>query len=150
MKYSAFVTLLGLLFYSCNFCNRLDCVTDNYHGQFRIVRATDGADLVFGPTKIYDKSQIRFYALISSDTTFFDYQTIKFPNTGYDSILHVRFFPKVDVAYMQLSNGDIDTLNISYHIFDTKCCGMITQISNFRFNNSVDIRGSEGTQEIRK
>lgn len=34
--------------------------------------------------------------------------------------------------------------------FDTKCCGTITEITKFRFNNSADIPGSQGTQELRK
>lgn len=149
VKSRAFITIIAVLIYSCQ-CAYLDCITSNYNGQFRIVSATNGADLVFGPTKIYDKAQIRFYALKGSDTTFFEYQTIKFPNTGYDSILYVNFFPKPDVAYMKLSNGDIDTLKITSITYDTKCCGTITEITNFRFNNSVDIPGNNGTQEIRK
>lgn len=135
---------------SCNPCNNLDCVSSNYYGQFRIVRATDGKDLVFGPNKIYDKNQIRFYSLKGTDTTFFDYKVIRFPDTGYDSILYVLFYPKADVAYMRLSNGDIDTFAISYNTFGTKCCGTITEITNFRLNNSVDIPGDKGTQEIKK
>lgn len=144
------IIIIGLLFYSCDPCSNLDCLSSNYFGQFRIVRAADGKDLVFGPNKIYDKNQIKFYSLKGTDTTFFDYQTIKFPNTGYDSILYVNFFPKSDVAYMRLSNGDVDTFNISYNTFNTKCCGTITEITNFRFNNLVDIQGNKGTQEIKK
>jgi hypothetical protein len=144
------IIIVGLLFYSCDPCGNLDCLSSNYYGQFRIVRATDGKDLVFGPNKIYDKNQIKFYSLKGTDTTFFDYQTIRFPNTGYDSILLVNFFPKADVSYMRLSNVDIDTFNISYTTSKTRCCGTITEIENFRFNNSVDITGKNGTQEIRK
>jgi hypothetical protein len=156
LKFLTVIFILGLLFYSCDPgdsgdpCDNLDCIASNYNGQFRIVSATDGKDLVFGPTQIYDKDQIKFYSLTGTDTTFFDYKTIRFPNTGYDSILHVRFFPKADIAYMRLSNGDIDTFSISYNSFNTRCCGTITEITNFRLNNSVDIPGKEGTQEIRK
>ena len=147
-----FTAIITLIFFisACDPCNNLDCLSDNYYGQFRIVSATDGKDLVFGPNKIYDKSQIKFYSLNGTDTAFFDYQTIKFQNIGYDSILYVRFFPKADLAYMRLSNGDIDTLNISYNTFGTKCCGTITKITNFQFNNSVDIPGDKGSQEIKK
>ncbi len=99
---------------------------------------------------MYDKNQIKFYSLNGTDTSFFDYQPMKFPGTGYDSILYVRFFPKAEVAYMRLSNGDVDTLNISYHTFNTKCCGTITEIIKFRLNNSIDIPGDKGTQEIKK
>lgn len=144
------VIFSGLICYSCNRCENLECVSNNYFGQFRIVRISDGKDLVFGPDKIYDKNQIKFYSLKNSDTIFFEYQTIKFSGAGYDSILYVHFFPKADIAYMRLSNNDIDTLNISYNITNTECCGTITAITNFRFNNMTNIPGGQGTQEIKK
>ncbi len=140
----------GFILFSCDPCKNIDCLSDNYSGQFRIVSAGDGKDLIFGPNKIYDKREIKFYSLKGTDTTFFEYETINFGGIGYDSILHVRFFPKTDVAYMRLNNVDIDTLNISFNTFNTKCCGTITEITNFRFNNRTDIPGSEGTQEIKK
>ncbi len=150
LKIKVLTIATGLLFYSCDPCNNLDCISDNYSGQFRIVKATDHKDLIFGPDKIYDKNAIKFYSIEGSDTTFFDYQPMNFSNTGYDSVLYVRFFPKADTAYIRLSNSDIDTLTISYDTFNTKCCGTITEITNFRFNNSLDIPGNKGTQEIKK
>lgn len=150
LKILTLIISLGALFYSCDKCGNLDCLTDNYYGQFRIVRASDGKDLVFGPDKIYDKNKIKFYSLNAADTTFFDYQALRFPGAGYDSILHVRFFPRTDVAYMKLSNADVDTLNISYRSIDTKCCGNITEITKFRLNNTIDIPADQGTQEIKK
>jgi hypothetical protein len=145
-----FVGALILLLQSCLPCSYLDCLTSNYYGQFRIVSAVDGKDLVFGSSKLYDKNRIRFYSFTGIDTTFFEYEVIKFSNTGYDSILYVNFFPQRNIAYMDLGNGDIDTLDISYNTFGTKCCGTITEITNFRFNNSVDIPGNKGTQELKK
>lgn len=150
LKFFTLTIILGSVLFSCNPCAHFDCLSNNYFGQFRIVSAADGKDLVFGPTKIYDKNQIKFYSLHGADTTFFDYETINFANTAYDSILYVHFFPKADIAYMRLSDGDIDTLKISYNTFETKCCGIITEITNFRFNNLIDIPGNKGTQEIRK
>lgn len=138
------------LLFSCDPCSHLDCNTDNYYGQFRIVSAGAGKDLVFGANRVYDKNQIRFFSLKGADTTFFEYQTIKFSGVGYDSILYVRFYPQADVAYMRLSNGDIDTLNISYRTTGTRCCGTITEITKFRYNNTVDISGELGTQELKK
>lgn len=149
-KILALIITIGIALISCDPCRNLDCLSNNDYGQFRIVSATNGNDLVFGPNKIYDKDQFKFYSLKAADTTFFDYQAIKPGGTGYDSILHVRFFPKADTAFMRLSNGDIDTLQITYRIFDTKCCGTISEITKFRFNNSADIPGSQGTQELRK
>jgi hypothetical protein len=144
-----FLLVVSTVVSSCDPCTG-DCIYDNYHGQFRIVSASTGNDLVFGANRVYDKNKFRFYSLKGTDTVFFDYQTIKNPNTGYDSILYVRFFPMADVAYMQLSNGDIDTLGITYNTRNTKCCGTITEITKFRYNNTVDIPGDKGTQEIKK
>jgi hypothetical protein len=147
-KFALIAILSGVLFHSCDRCHNLDCPT-NYHGQFRIVSAIDGKDLVFGPNKIYDKDQIKFYSIKGADTTYFGFYTFKSPN-GYDSILNVLFFPKNEIAYMRLSNGDVDTLTISYNTFETECCGITDNISNFRFNNSVDLPGDKGTQVIQK
>ena len=140
----------GLVFYSCNPCNYLKCAGDNIYGRFRITSAVDGKDLVFGQNSIYDKDDIRFYSLNGSDTIFFDYKNIEFRGDGYDSILHVQFFPKADTAFMLLSDGDIDTIKLSYRKVDSKCCGITTEISNYRFNDKFDLPGSNGTQEIKK
>ena len=150
VKLTVLIVALGLVVPACNPCKNLDCITDNYYGQFRIVSAADGKDLVFGPNKVYDKDKIRFYSLKGTDTTFFQYEAIRFPQSGYDSVLAIKFYPKADIAYLQLSNSDVDTLAISYAITQTKCCGTITEIKNFRFNNVVDIPGGKGTQEIKK
>lgn len=139
-----------ILVYSCDPCSNLDCITSNYHGQFRIVAATDGSDLVFGQTKVYDKDQISFYSVKGTDTTFFQSETIRFPGAGYDSILYVYFFPEAETAYMKLNDLDVDTLKIFYSTRGTKCCGTVTEITKFRLNNSLDIPGNNGTQEIRK
>ena len=142
-----FVT--GLLISSCNPCNNLDCLSSNFNGQFKIVGRTDGKNLVFGRDKIYDKSKIKFYSLKGSDTTFFELQT-GVSYSELDSILNITFFPKTDIVYMRLSSNDTDTLNIFYKTYDSKCCGTITEITKFRLNNSVDIPGDQGTQEIKK
>ena len=142
--------ILPAVFFSCDPCNNLDCLASNYDAQFRIVSAGTGSDLVFGTNPIYDKNQIKFYSIKGADTSFFEYKTIKSGGTGYDSVLHVHFYPETEVAYMQLGNNDIDTLNISYKTTDSRCCGTITEITNFRYNNRFDIPGSSDTQELNK
>jgi hypothetical protein len=145
------VYLISLFcFLSCDPCRSLDCASSNYYGQFRIVSSTTNKDLVFGPNKVYNKDQINFYSLSGIDTTFFPYQAIYFPGPGYDSILYVNFFPAQDTAFMRLSNGDTDTLQLTYQAKTTKCCGTITEISNFRINNTINIPGTQGTQLIKK
>ena len=149
LKVTLLLIVLPGYFSSCDPCRYLECAPGNIFGQFRIVSASNGNDLVFGPTRIYDASQIRFYSLKGSDTTFLEYQTIRFPGTGYDSILYVLFYPRPGTVFVRLS-GDIDTLAISYETKPkSRCCGPTTNITSFRFNNSVDIPNN-GTQEIKK
>jgi hypothetical protein len=115
------------------------------------VNKTDGKDLVFGPNAIYDQSKIKFYSVKGTDTTFFQYSPVKAPGNGYDSILQVNFHPETTTpVYIKLSNLDTDTLAITYNSYKTKCCGTITEITNFRYNNSIDMPGNKGTQEIKK
>jgi hypothetical protein len=143
--------ICGLTFISCDPCDNLDCIADNHSGQFRVTSKVDGKDLVFGPNAIYDKTKIKFFSLNGIDTIFFQYNHIKFSGIGYDSILHVRFYPELPApAYMKLNDTDTDTLAITYNKFKTKCCGTITEITRFRYNNTIDIPGDQGTQEIRK
>ncbi len=147
----AFILFFVLALVSCDPCDNLDCISDNYFGQFRIVSKTDGKDLVFGPDAIYDKTKIRFYSLNGADTMFFSYEPLKFAGVGYDSILYVNFFPETKTpAYIKLNDLDTDTLTITYNTFSTKCCGTITEIVKFRYNNSIDIPGDQGTQALRK
>ena len=148
LKFTLLVIFSGVLFHSCNRCDNLDCPS-NYHGQFRIVSAIDGKDLLFGPNKIYDHDQIEFYSVNGADITYFGFSPIIVPGAS-DSILFVRFYPINELVYMRLGNGDVDTLNISYDTFDSKCCGIMVNISNFRLNNSIDLPVDQGIQEIKK
>ena len=149
--YSFFAFILTLMLTSCDPCRNLDCISDNYFGQFRIVSKAGGKDLVFGPNAIYNPKKIKFYSLNGTDTTFFQYTPTTFSGKGYDSILYVRFYPEITTpVYIMLNNLDTDTLTITYNTFKTKCCGTITEIKQFRYNNIIDIPGDKGTQEIKK
>jgi hypothetical protein len=145
--------LLGfsnLVFLSCDPCGKLDCISDSYNGQFRIVRSSDGQDMLFGSFSTLDKEKIRFYSLKGTDTTYYQTKAIPYAGTGYDSILHVTFYPPGNGAYIDLGNGDRDTLNITYQTKKIRCCGTITEITNFRFNNRVDLPGDKGVVELKK
>jgi hypothetical protein len=149
--YYFFVSLSVFVLISCDPCKNLDCISDNHYGQFRIVSKIDGKDLVFGNNAIYDHTKIKFYSLNGTDTNFFQYSAIKFSGIGYDSILYVRFYPETTKpTFMKLNNLDTDTLSITYNTYKTKCCGTVTEITKFRYNNIIDILGNQGTQEIKK
>lgn len=151
MNKLSFLLITVIIFISsCDECVNVDCISSNYIGQFRIIRTSDSADLVFGDSSIYDQHRIRFYTLNGNDTNFLDYRPSFFPGGGYDSIVLVNFFPRKDVAYMRLSNGDIDTFQLTYeNIPGTKCCDEAERITSFRFNG-ISIPGGQGTQLIRK
>lgn len=140
-----FVVVIAALFSSC--CSNLDCISDNYSGQFRIVSAADTTDLLFGSTKKYNKDQIKFYSVTGTDSIFFDRMVA---NYDFDSVLLVNFSPRTDRVFMRLSDGDIDTIDLTYETFSSRCCGEITDIKNFRFNNAFDIPGGYDIQLIRK
>lgn len=143
--------LLLIALASCNPCNNLDCLYSNYNGQFRVMSKADNKDLVFGPASIYDKDSIKFFSLKNSDTTLYETKAIRFPTTRYDdSILVVNFLPGTVTAFIQLNSGDTDTLTMTYSSRDTKCCGTIVEIDNFKLNNSTDLGGNGETREIRK
>ena len=148
------VTALTTLLSSCDQCGKVGCASEDFtdlnYRRFSIVDASTRKDLVFGPNPVYDMNLIKFYSLKGLDTTFFGCEPIRYPGGSDDSVLNVHFYPKTDVAYMRLSNGDIDTLNIFYGTIDVRCCGMRTTISKFRYNNAVDIPGDLGPQELRK
>ena len=144
------IAIIATVISSCDFCENIRCDYVPPDGHFRIVSAATGQDLVFGPTGIYDKNEIKFYSLVVTDTTFIDYQAENIGGAGFDSVLEVHFHPSQEVAYMRLNNGDIDTLNISYRTSEHRCCGTNTLITNFRYNNTVDIPGDTGIQVLKK
>ena len=146
-----YAVIIIVSLFSCDRCKYLDCVIDKYTGNFRIVSAETGDDLVFGKHAVYNKDHIKFFSLKGTDTTFFNCQvTTAAGFTNYDGALYVNFYPLTEVAYIRLSEYDIDTLDISYKTIRTECCGTITEITNFRYNNMVDLPASSQTQIIKK
>ena len=145
-----FLALSTMILVACDPCKNLDCKYSNYFGQFRIINKADNKDLVFGSSRIYNKDQISFFTLTGTDTTFFETKAIHFPGSGYDSIITVNFFPAASTVYMRLSNGDVDTLNLVYESTNSKCCGTITEINNFKLNTVTDLGNNSKTREIRK
>ena len=145
------VVFIGVSFYSCDRCSKIGCLSSNYYGQFRIIRVNDSTDMVFGKDKVYDKTKIKFYSLQGADTIFLDYQPYKASYNTFDSVLQVYFYPPVDTAYMRLSDGDIDTLNLTYTTYGSDpCCPSETEITTIRFNNITDFFDSRAVQVITK
>jgi hypothetical protein len=147
------VCLLVLILNSC--CGNLDCITSNYYGQFRIVSASNGEDLIFGQSRIYNKSQIKFFALKGNDTSILELRPAYAPGTGYYSILYVYFYSQhfsapVDTAYLQLTTNDVDTLLLWYEHRNTRCCGKIEEIESINYDGTIDLPGGSNIMELKK
>ena len=74
MRFFLFIltAIIATLLSFCDPCNNLDCVANNYDGQFRIMSANTGNDLVFDTNRVYDKNQITFHSLKGIDTVFLE------------------------------------------------------------------------------
>jgi len=140
------MAIISTLVSSC--CAYVNCSPNDY-ARFRILRASNGEDLVFGPNRLYDKDQIKFYSLHGTDTTFFNYAPIS-GGVGLDSLLYVNFSSLPEVAYIRLSSTDIDTLLVTHGSVKDRCCGTFEAIKKFRYNNALDVSMDAGVQELKK
>jgi len=133
-----FYFILPFIFASCCLANR-KCNQDNLSSRLRIVDKTNGQDLVFGPTKIYDPNFIEFYSLNGADTIFHHYGPGPNPNPSEDSLLFVNFdFRKNETVFVRLSNTDIDTLSLTYQIIDASpCCEDYTMVRSISVGNNI-------------
>jgi hypothetical protein len=128
-----------------------ECMPNTHYAVLRILSASDGRDLVFGPNSVYDRSKIAFYSLRGNDTTFFDYSLEKVNSVGYDSVLIVDFFPAAEMAYMRLDNGDIDTMKLTFRTHKkTSCCNASSELTTITYNNSTALNVRNGDLEIKK
>ena len=122
---------------------------DTFESLFRIISKTDGKDLVYGPTRIYDKSKIKVFSIKGADTTFANYEPYRLVKDGYDSVLHFYFSSKVDTLFIKLSSADIDTINVSYGQTEGRCC-TFNSIRFLNYNNSGALPNYNGTVEFKK
>jgi hypothetical protein len=122
---------------------------DAYETLFRIISKIDGKDLVYGPTRIYDKSKIKVFSIKGTDTTFANYEPYRLVKDGYDSILHFYYSTKVDTLFIKLNNSDIDTINVSNGISEGRCC-TFNSIRFLNYNNSGALPNYNGTVEFKK
>lgn len=151
IKTPLLLATLALGLYSCDPCRNLDCQSSSYSGQFSFLSKQNGLNLVFGLRKVYDKTKIKFYSINKNDTTYYDYTVRTSGIAQSDSILDVSFYPAPTAnVYIKLSNSDTDTLAITFKTFTSQCCGKITEIDKFLYNNSTEFSGSPTTKIILK
>jgi hypothetical protein len=151
MKKSIYYLMLSLVLVmqSCDPCKNLDCLHNDYFGEFRIVDEQNGDDLLFGSAKLYDKNKVTFYSLSSKDTIRYPFKAERIAGSINDSLINVDFFPAEDkVVFIKWKSDDIDTITVHFRTFDTECCGKITEIEKFKYRN-YNLEG-KGLQVIKK
>ena len=122
---------------------------DSYESLFRLISKTDGKDLIFGSTGLYDKSKIRVFSVTGNDTTFANYQPYRLVMEGYDSVSHFNLSSKADTLYIQLNNSDVDTIAVSYGQAEGRCCSF-NAIRFMNYNNTGALPNFNGTVEFKK
>ena len=132
-----FYYIVILTLTSCCFGNR-KCPQDNKSTIFRLVDKTTGADLVFGPTGLYNKDSIAFFSLTGTDTVFHNYGAGPNSSPGQDSLLFVSFDHRnFETMFLRLNSLDVDTLRINYEIIDAgPCCNDYTNSQPLSYNNN--------------
>ena len=147
-RHFVFLALVLLNIQSCwvDPCNP-DC-GDSYGLFFRIVSKSTGSDLVFGPNKIFDRSQIKVFSVKGRDTILTDVRAI-YGNSPSDSTLYFYLQDKTDTVFLRLNAIDIDTINITYGMANSRCCTFNT-IQAVNYNNSGLIQTKDNTVDFKK
>ena len=142
--------ILPITLISCCFGNR-KCPEGNNSATFRIQNSTNGNDLVFGLSKIYNKDSIKFYSMSGTDTIFHSYMAGAYSDIPQDSLLFVRFDNRqIKTVYVRLNNIDVDTLNLNYSLSSSACCGDRINVSPVSYNNKYLETSSNGITIIKK
>ena len=129
--------------------NANDVCPDTYESLFRITSKTDGKDLIYGSSRVYDKSAIRIFSVRGADTTFANYQPYRLIKDGYDSVLSLRLTARIDALFIKLNSIDKDTITVSYGRSEGRCCSF-NSIRALSYNNATPLPNNIGTVEFRK
>ena len=138
-------------FISCCIGNR-KCQQDDNSARFRILDKITGNDLVFGPSRIYDKNFISFYSLNGTDTIFHSFSAGPNPQPGQDSLLFVQFDNRKKLTvFVRLNNADTDTLGLSYvSVDEAPCCPDFLEVVPLSYNNRSLDQSPGGITIIKK
>ncbi len=147
MKTLPLLFLLPVLLSSCC-CGNRKCSSSPSPQRFSIVSAATGDDLVFGPSRIYDKDIIKFYSLEGTDTIIHFYTPGS--DTGTDSLLYVSIYHnRKETIYLRLTPADRDTLTLNYHLEERNCCSDYYILTGLAHNHAA-IQSNGGVYSIKK
>lgn len=107
---------------------------DVYLAEYRLIDRNTNADLVFGPSKMYDNKDVRVFSVAGNDTTYHADTAYRLVLDGYDSILVFNLTVPKQTLFLRLSQTDIDTLTMSYGPQQSKCC-TYNGITGIQLNN---------------
>jgi hypothetical protein len=122
--------------------------SDSYNLLFRIVNKNTGKDLVYGPDKIYDRTQMKVFLVKGVDTTVINIKAL-YGSSPSDSILYFDLPARSDTGYLRLNSLDVDTLTLSYGLANSRCCTFNT-IQAVNYNNSGLIQTKDSIVNLKK
>lgn len=134
--YSIAFVFCALVFTSCDPCRNLECVTSDLELSFLFLDEA-GNNVAYGDSAAYDS--IRFYSLNGIDTTFYSARPYLYQrNSISDTAIAVEFNqPTTSDILIDYDGQEQDTLVLDITSRKTKCCGTISDIYSFRYNNAV-------------
>lgn len=89
--------------------------------------------------RIYNKDSIKFFSISGLDTILHESYLSPVPNSGSDTMFICYFSSqqRVDQVYMKFNNADIDTIQLSWKVDDSKCSKGAWGMSPDKFNNKI-------------
>ncbi|MDA3615392.1 hypothetical protein [Polluticaenibacter yanchengensis] len=129
-----FIISVSVIFFSCDNCRYLECAVSNLAINISLTEKLTGKDLLFGPDAKYDAENVIFYSVENRDTILHSKDIFKFPKTNYDTIIQVSLLKNSEKVYVQWEAGKVDSFDISYQSYRSRCCGVLTGIQTLLYN----------------
>jgi hypothetical protein len=129
----------GAVFISSCCTASYKCKGDSLSLRFRLL-SSGGNDLLFGPEKIYDSRQVRFYSFKGTDTVFHACSPGPNPQSGRDSVLYLDIEP-LEKLFVKWNETDYDSISLRLYKADASpCCPDFSSIESIRFNQSAELK----------
>ncbi len=143
--------LVLIILSSCCIGNR-KCQINNFIIYFRLVDKSTNNDLLYGPSKLYNKDDLKLYTIKGIDTItekvyFSASNTINGDSLVYAFINYTNY----ENLYLKLNNVDVDTIATTYNVIDkSSCCDDLIETSFIKFNNTDIATPVNGVYTLKK
>ena len=127
------LVLVSICIYSCD-CVNVDCEPDKEFFSVNLVSLSDSTNLIFGDEAIYDVEDVSLFTIVDGRETPGNLFILNFSNNLTSALGIPCFNLENETFFLDLGNGDIDTLGVSFEKVETECCGDILRMNTAEFN----------------